>query len=552
MPNPLIYASTTPDHSLHKGGVAVGVNSVEYNPSNGWVNGAIPTDWDYVIYKTTSGANPNIFAPANEQEFYNFVLMQGGSSSDTTSVGAALAWIATQSDLLALHSSLPNMVTDGLILALDAKQVSSYPTTGTDWYDISGADNNGEMINGLSFNSGGFFEFDGIDDKILSGGTMDAAFTTQHWTVNIQFNIDAGYSSYNAMLGNGYPFQLYVFNGKVVAYLSSTAGSSTYFLSGMTSTQTISTGKWYDLAFVRDGTNYYYYINSTLDQSATSTTATIAAANQNLQIGNLWNANYSYAWEGKIGNVKIYSESLTLSQIKQNHFQSPIVTDGLVFAADASNLVSFESGSTTTYSMTGSISGSLTNGVVFDSGNGGYWDFDGVDDYINVAYGEQILNDIGVTSGNDNDVAYSMEAWVKLDEYPAGVGNSGYSIMGHNSGDGIGLQAFGNNSSRAWFNFGYRSNNNFNSSDINLNEWYHVVGTREVGGYCRIYINGVGDNDSTNKLEVDFTTVDFGIGDSPSRIGNFNGNIAVTRIYNTALTAEEVQQNFQAQSSRFI
>ena len=325
MPNPLIYASTTPNHSLHKGGVAVGVNSVEYNPSDGWVNGAIPTDWDYVIYKTTSGANPNIFAPINEQEFYNFVLMQGGSASDTTSVGAALAWIATQSDLLAIENPFNNMVTDGLVLALDAGNVSSYPTTGNTWYDLSGVGNNGTLTNGPTFNSNGWFEFDGTDDKILSGGTMDAAFTTQHWTVNIQFNIDAGYSSYNAMLGNGYPFQLYVFNGKVVAYLSSTAGSSTYFLSGMTSTQTISTGKWYDLAFVRDGTNYYYYINSTLDQSATSTTATIAAANQNLQIGNLWNANYSYAWEGKIGNVKIYSESLTLSQIKQNYYGAPDV-----------------------------------------------------------------------------------------------------------------------------------------------------------------------------------------------------------------------------------
>jgi hypothetical protein len=44
------------------------------------------------------------------------------------------------------------------------------------------------------------------------------------------------------------------------------------------------------------------------------------------------------------------------------------------------NLVSYESGSTTTYSLTGSISGSLINGTGFTNNNGGAWNFDGTDD----------------------------------------------------------------------------------------------------------------------------------------------------------------------------
>jgi hypothetical protein len=69
-------------------------------------------------------------------------------------------------------------------------------------------------------------------------------------------------------------------------------------------------------------------------------------------------------------------------EIIQNYYGGPIVTDGLVLAVDAGNLVSYERGSTTTYSLTGSFTGSLQNGTGFSSNNGGAWSFDGTDDYI--------------------------------------------------------------------------------------------------------------------------------------------------------------------------
>ena len=36
----------------------------------------------------------------------------------------------------------PNIVQDGLVLALDAGSTRSYPGTGTTWYDLSGNENN--------------------------------------------------------------------------------------------------------------------------------------------------------------------------------------------------------------------------------------------------------------------------------------------------------------------------------------------------------------------------------------------------------------------------
>ena len=60
----------------------------------------------------------------------------------------------------------PYIVTNGLVLALDAADRNSYPGSGTTWTDVSGNGNNGTLTNGPTFNSanGGCIVFDGVDD----------------------------------------------------------------------------------------------------------------------------------------------------------------------------------------------------------------------------------------------------------------------------------------------------------------------------------------------------------------------------------------------------
>ena len=64
-----------------------------------------------------------------------------------------------------------------------------------------------------------------------------------------------------------------------------------------------------------------------------------------------------------------------------------IITDGLVFAVDAGSERSYPGSGTTATSLISSNTGTLTNGVGFGSGNGGHWEFDGVDDYVNIGNG---------------------------------------------------------------------------------------------------------------------------------------------------------------------
>jgi hypothetical protein len=62
----------------------------------------------------------------------------------------------------------PKIVTDGLALCLDAGNRKSYPSSGTNWNDLSGNNNTGSLVNGPTFTGsfGGGIVFDGVDDYI--------------------------------------------------------------------------------------------------------------------------------------------------------------------------------------------------------------------------------------------------------------------------------------------------------------------------------------------------------------------------------------------------
>lgn len=64
---------------------------------------------------------------------------------------------------MAVHAG-PEIVEDGLVLALDAANPRSYPGTGTTWFDLSGNGNNGTLLNAPSFENSGYLSFDGVDD----------------------------------------------------------------------------------------------------------------------------------------------------------------------------------------------------------------------------------------------------------------------------------------------------------------------------------------------------------------------------------------------------
>ena len=71
----------------------------------------------------------------------------------------------------ALVSPSSGIITDGLVLNLDAGDTSSYPGTGTEWFDLTSNNNDGVLTNGASYvtDGGGSILFDGVNDFVDCG-----------------------------------------------------------------------------------------------------------------------------------------------------------------------------------------------------------------------------------------------------------------------------------------------------------------------------------------------------------------------------------------------
>jgi len=92
---------------------------------------------------------------------------------------------------------------------------------------------------------------------------------------------------------------------------------------------------------------------------------------------------------------------------------------------------------------------------------------------------------------------------------------------------------------------------NWNGSIPN-NQWSHLLGTYD-GTTSRAYLNGVQIDSWAQTGTITDATYVVGTygGALTDGVHNFNGQIAIARIYNKALSASEVLQNFNAQRKRF-
>jgi hypothetical protein len=81
----------------------------------------------------------------------------------------------------------PGIVTNGLILCLDAANRNSYPGSGTVWFDLSFGKNNGTLTNGPSFvsSNNGSIIFDGTNDYIDLTNTTNLNITTNDFALEV-------------------------------------------------------------------------------------------------------------------------------------------------------------------------------------------------------------------------------------------------------------------------------------------------------------------------------------------------------------------------------
>lgn len=207
-------------------------------------------------------------------------------------------------------SHSPSIVTDSLVLYLDAANTKSYPGTGTVWSDLSGNGNTGTLVNGPTYSSanGGSIVFDGTNDTVNCGNAASLQITVG--TISAWINATSDNSGYNGIITKQNAWGLFVKDNILISYdwgnssdrsTGVTVGNSTWKYIVMSFTETIGT----------PSNNAIIYVNG----SAVLTT-TVKNVNQSAQVTT--DGNASQCMSGNISQIAIYNRVLSSTEVTQN------------------------------------------------------------------------------------------------------------------------------------------------------------------------------------------------------------------------------------------
>ena len=429
-----------------------------------------------------------------------------------------------------------NTVKDSLSLCLDPAIYMSYPTSGTIWRDLSGYGNTATLLNGPTFDSTSKgIVFDGTDDVasvgssrfgIINQFTIEVVCKPTGFLVNGMFNFkgpnyDRGIMTHWPWVdGNGY-FDIY-----------NTAGGFHRWYGNISSF--VNSVNMFHFILNSDGSMVVKRNGSTVTPINSDTFSGVVNLGESNSIGAFYSNGFA-AWPGVIYDFKVYNKALTQSEILQNYYNGPIITDNLVMSLDAGNPVSYEGSGTTWRDLTSNgYNGTLTNGPTFNSADGGSIVFDGVDDFVNIPI-DSAFNTPSVT----------FEVWANLQTI-----NDRHILYVNWQGNSLEVYS---DRSVAMYNFSSQGQQGaFTSAGVfNWDNWAHFVGTYDnTAQTLKTYVNGVLLSTRTSTPSTIYSVgvhkisgTDYG--------GEVKGKIAIVRHYNKALSDTEVSQNYNAQKSRF-
>jgi hypothetical protein len=208
------------------------------------------------------------------------------------------------------------IVTNGLVLDLDAAKVASYPGTGTSWYDISGNNNNGTLTNGPTFSGIGkqaSIVFDGVDDYVSGSGV----FLSTQGTITVWFKTSNTYSN-NYLLS--LPFASANNNGFDLGFSGTTTFrgvlSTTNGFEVITYSTTYSDNNWHMGALTYNGTSVILYYDGVARNSASTTGTIRQQANGEFNIARF--GSFGGYVAASVSNATVYNRALSAQEVLQN------------------------------------------------------------------------------------------------------------------------------------------------------------------------------------------------------------------------------------------
>lgn len=264
---------------------------------------------------------PSIRTFTTDNDLVDYVNLLSGNSF--TTVQQALAWANTASNVYIQNRDAPPILTEDLVLYVDAGQVSSMPKGGTTWYDLSNTQAHGTLVNGPTYSTAGEGSvfYDSSDDYVTcpdvpinitagegntveqwinwNGGTVQMSFSFGGSRLDIYFSSgNMGFNNGNALL-YGIPFSNYANEWThIAAFFPSNWGESTYENAKL---------------WVNGIRQDISILNGSIDNISLSTPIDII-------VGSGFGGNPAqYSFGGNIASTKVYARELTNEEVLNNY-----------------------------------------------------------------------------------------------------------------------------------------------------------------------------------------------------------------------------------------
>jgi hypothetical protein len=513
MPNAIKYNVSTETLALKKGNFWIGTGDVGKGPtsSTGYYNGITPPAGGFTIYLNKETSGPSIYTVNTEAQLTGLTSTIAGVPYTTS--GQCLNWFATQNDKMVFNIDYPAIVTDGLVLNLDAGFTPSYPTTNIYFSDLSGSVTYSIKNIGIPLNQWLVKRSD--ITEITDNSITPPFYNAQVWSSVINrsdgntLHRTWGDGSVNGVIGNlgqGY-YRYYMWvRGK------STNTSSCSFQMDISD----GSGGFANSGNVLIGQNEEWRLISCWDDGGIN-----------------YNGSkfFDFFLNGVIGDT-YYISSIA---IIRSDVQDPVNLKSLYTFPGYINY-----GGVTT----SGLQGFLTNGPTYSSTDGGSIVFDGVDDYVSVPKQTAFVN---VSQ-------FTLMAWMKRRV----VGSKVVCHQGADLNNDVAFELW--NDGAAYFEVGNASNSYATIGNTST-DWQYLTmvfdGT-QTGNSNRLkcYINGsllgVSYNGTIPSTTSNTDSI-FAVGNTQGSGYNnpSDGNIAQVLIYNRALSDTEVLQNYNATKGRF-
>ncbi len=291
-----------------------------------------------------------------------------------------------------------------------------------------------------------------------------------------------------------------------------------------------------------------FYLNGALNGSTSVNTGSWNVTGDSLTIANSRSGFSGTAFFGNIDEVRYWSDSRTLAEIRDNRFvgigdggnanASNALTSSSHYAG-CNNMWNFNTGGNNV-DYIGGLTGYMRAGAgAFYSAyapqpipyNYACWFPDGANDYI-------VIPDNAIF---DQTSAGSIEAWIYMS-----AASQLNTIFHKGTSFSTGTLAFyvtaGN---KVGINIGPHNYISAGPATLAANQWYHVAATWSGGPNftVNLYVNGVLDNTQTFNGAMPTNADPAWIGRYYTTTGNFNGYIDEVRFWGTARTGDQIRQN---------